>query len=224
MKSHNASKSGLLSSIKFGHFQLLAYFLSSIGMLTYFCIYVFGSKDVSFRINLHGILEIVLLLIRTINETTFGKIEFGDVLHHSSLVLCFLLVLNVASCKPYGWLICHMQILHCPLFLWYFGCRQNAFYESNKEIVTICKALFPPLWYFAVGYRCSIMVSSVFITIIAKESFVCLVVSAVFLLMLYLDSNWTSYFMGALNPISKVNPVLYVSTGIASGILSAFCL
>jgi len=226
--SKKTSHDGLLSFIKFGHFQLLSYFLSSVGMLAYFSLHltemVSNSWDVFFRVNLHGYLEILLLLIRTINEVIFGKIGFGDVLHHLSLVVCFMLVLNVASCKPYGWLICHMQALHCPLFFWYLGCRQNSFYESSKEISSICKALFPPLWYFAVGYRCSIMVSSVFISIIAMEYFVFSVVFPVFLLMLYLDSNWTSYFMGSLSPPSKVNPVWFISLGIASGILSAFYL
>lgn len=217
----------------FGDVQLLAYLLSCTGMLVYTCLYfrdaVLFQNDmygVGFRVFLHGTLELLLLLQRTVNEVIHGKIGVGDVGHHLSMVLTFYLVIYKQNCKPFGWVVCHMQILHYPMFLWYLGCRKNSFFENNYEISSFCKELFSPVWFFAVAYRSTILLSTLLICLVKSEYFVLSIVLPITLLMMYLDSNWTVYFI-AENlgwPRNGAIPIAFTTFGVVSGVLSAFIL
>ena len=216
---------------KFGDVQLLAYLFSCLGLLTYSFLFLLDAiysntgNDESFRVFLHGSLELVLLAQRTVNEIYHEKIGIGDYGHHFSMVLAFYLVIYVSSCKPFGWLVCHMQVLHYPMFLWYLGCRSNSYFESNKFVSSICKSLFPISWFFATGYRSTILLSSLIITIIDSQYFVFAILLPITVLMVHLDTNWTKYFMGTLGWPKWTNiPVVFTAVGILSGLLSAFIL
>ena len=217
----------------FGDVQLLAYFLSCTGMLIYTCLYLrdvfVNPKDiygVGFRVFFHGTLELILLLQRTVNEIIHGKIGIGDYGHHLSMVLTFFLVIYNENCKPFGWVVCHMQILHYPMFLWYLGCRQNAYLENNYSISSSCKVIFSPVWFFAVAYRSTTMLSTLLICLGKSEYFVFSVVLPITILMIYLDTNWTAYFIADNLGWPKNSAILVAFTiiGVVSGVLSAFIL
>lgn len=216
---------------RFGDCQLLAYFLSCVGMMGYFCSFCYeyrnnGNFDdtihVSNRAYFHGYLEILLLLLRTVNEVWFQKFDLGDVGHHLSMALCFYLVINVTSCIPFCWTVCHMQILHCPLFIWYLGCRQNALFETNRVVSEWCKRAFPLIWLFSVGYRASVMAASAWLALQGARFVALGVIVPVGALLLLLDARWSSYFLSLLGWPSASHSLPLLLLGVVSGLISAF--
>ena len=123
--------------------------------------------------------------------------------------------------RPYGWLVSHTQILHFPMALWYLACRRNAIF-SNTRIIQMSRRLFPKLWFSSIGYRFCIMSLSSFQTISGENGLVMVVVASIASLLVYLDFNWTKYFMGELRwPLKSTFEILSLySFGVIAGLVS----
>jgi hypothetical protein len=208
----------------FCELQLACYFISCLGMTLYFFHFISYVESINLRVKYHGTIEVIILLLRTINEVYYKKIAIGDVGHHLSLLLGFWAVCYVENCKVFGWLVCHMQVLHFPMTIWYTGCRQHAWLEHNPQISNICKSLFPVVWLLSVGYRICIMAVTFVKAASEANHIVCLIVFPVGLLMAYLDKNWTHYFLGLLTPLTGTAFFALVAAGVLGGLLTTLFL
>ena len=228
-------------------YQIYCYILSSICMFLYFLHFVISSfitndptsiyLSLEFRIFYHAMIEIIILVLRSINEFYYERWGFGDILHHVAhgLLTYYVLFTDPSLIRRYGWLLCQMQILHFPLVIWYYGCLKKP-YSVNIEINKICTFLFPFFWMFAVGYRFSVMFINVYITYISNVSFYIsynshylnIIISlASALLVSYLDYGWTKYFIGHHpnhKSLSYTQLFLYFTIGVISGYIVSFTM
>jgi hypothetical protein len=144
-------------------------------------------------------LQLVVLIGRWTNEVHFGKWSASDVVHHVGVCIGIYLVFCNQHCQPFAWLVCQLNTLHYPLFIWYFGCRKNC-YSTSVQVQNFCKNIFPPMWLAVSSYRLSCLVFSTFWAWWADGNTTAGVCGLVFTLVLgYLDKNWTEFFLQDLS-------------------------
>ena len=115
----------------FGEYQCLSYVLSCIGMVCYFCHFLLGYPT-SERALWAAAWEIFVLLLRTCNEAVHAKLDAPDILHHLAFLVGATVVYNGESDHEfYSYLLCHLQILHFPMVLWYMGCRRSSVFDDE---------------------------------------------------------------------------------------------
>lgn len=214
---------------EFGVIQLFWYVFSSLCMTLYSvhfaCSILFENKfELSERVLYHASFEVFILFGRYVNEIVYKRWGFLDLLHHSVFLYGTYLGFTVDSFKPYSWLLCHMQVLHYPMMLWYLGCKRGSF-SSEKKIIKYCKSIFPFLWLLSVSYRFSIMLCSSFMGFFAKNYVPSVVMLLFGLIMAYLDVGWTDYFLKTLNIVLSNSTKYFILTlGVVSGLFVSFCL
>lgn len=201
-RGDNAFESPAGSS--FGGYQLACYVASTLGMAVY-CVHWLAGRDLHARLVCQAAAEVVILLLRWANEYAHGKYEAGDIVHHLTFVVGALLAVYLRSFRPYAFLLCHMQILHPPLVLWYLGCRQNC-YSTSRGVMHVCSALFPSLMTAATAYRCTIMLRCVYAAATQRTQPVVAAVLAFFtVVLMWLDYRWNLYFNATLNEMAAKN-------------------
>lgn len=233
-------KPDIWSGKSFGMNQQRCYVLSVLGMVIYYChfflqfIFVSGLIQSSYafpvtdRIRYHSILEIIILALRWINEFYYGKWAAGDIAHHGVFALGMYLGFYQASFVPFAWLLCHMQILHFPMLLWYTGCRRNCI--SNEPIIqSTCRAVFPVWWMLSTSYRTTIMSISASAALSTRSYAPGVSITIFALILTYLDYQWTQYFFGfddgcLRRPLSRAAMIALYLFGVAWGWIVYFHL
>ncbi len=203
----------------FGTIQLFCYILS-VSCQVLYCIHYIWDYSSQQRIYYHLSSEVIILLIRFANEYYYGKLAFGDYMHHySHLFATYLITLNCF--EPFAYLLCHLQILHFPMLLWYYGVRQNC-YTSNKTVQKLCHQLFPLMWLFCMMYRITSGLGGFGIALreyvlfhnrfTFMEHMARMAVLLFFpITLLVLDINWSKYFF----PTMKYTLKLSLATALA---------
>jgi len=228
----------------FGYYQLWWFVLSILGLSLYFihyiCSVMVARSLLSFsydfpllhRTTADAILELLVLVGRGGNELYFGKWSGGDVVHHVGVFLGIYLVFYNEQCRPFAWLVCQLNTLHFPMFIWYFGCRKNCF-STSLSVQKLFKSIFPPLWLAVSSYRLSCLVFSTMWAWWAEGNITAGISGLIFALVLgYLDKNWTEFFLQELSidtikskgivwDFKDIN-VMY-SMGIIFGFMTVFC-
>lgn len=139
--------------------------------------------------------QLFVLVGRGGNEIYFGKWSAGDAVHHIGVILGTCLVFFNQHCKPFAWLVCQLNSLHYPMFIWYVGCRKNCF-STSLRVQSVCKSIFPPLWLMVSAYRLSCLMLSAGWAWWRHGNVTAGVSGAVFAVILgYLDKNWTDFFL-----------------------------
>lgn len=212
----------VIKIITFTHIQLLCYILSSIAMSCYTIHwYNFGKNYERTRILNHLIFEVVLVLIRFYNEIYFKRIDINDILHHSMFIFVVILIAYIEKFHKYCWLVCHMQILHYPLSLWYYSCRSKCI-STNTDIIIISKKIFSPLWLFSSYYRASIMLCTMIIAINTNNELASsIILSTSSMIFIYLDYEWTKIFLLKQN-CSRIIQLFASALGIFVGYIVTF--
>ena len=180
----------------FGYYQMLHYVVSSFGLACYFLHYLTG-RPLAERVFGHGTLELVLLLTRWANEAYFDKCGLGDVFHHLTMVVGYYLVFFVPSCADFGWAVCHMQILHGPMLVWYLGCRRGC-YATSETVTRRCVALFPVAWVASVAHRVAVLLAVAHGSRLQGNAVAAAAALCFGLVLSYLDVGWTAYFFSEL--------------------------
>lgn len=164
-KNDDDDSKNIWSGTAFGRYQLLWYILSSMGLSYYFCHWFLG-YDSKVRVFNHALAEVVILLGRWVNEYIYSKFGVEDILHHVVMIVGTGIVLFGPDVyKDRGYLVCHMEILHIPMMIWYLGCRRGALLESYPSAVSLSRTLFRPIWIFASIYRCTLMLGAAILAI-----------------------------------------------------------
>ena len=161
-------------------------------------------------------LQLFVLIGRGANELLYGKWTAGDVVHHAGVFIGIYLVFYNEQCKPFAWLVCQLNALHFPMFIWYFGCRKNCF-STSLQTQNWCKSVFPPLWLFVSSYRLSCLVFSTFWAWWAEDNTTAAVCGVLFGIILgYLDKNWTDFFFQDLRYYDRPSKSLQKARSILS--------
>lgn len=215
-------------SKNFGDIQVFFYLFSCMGMTLYFIHFLTSCYGVAIPINrpyTHGLLEVVLLVTRTMNEVYHDKIGLGDWGHHLAMVFGFYIVVSVESCMSYDWLICHMQVLHFPMLCWYFGCRKNSYLEKyfphSPDLKKYSIKLFPVIMIASAGYRAGLMVLSAWQAYIDGTYLALSIIITIGALLIYLDKGWTEYFLDLLGWPAFGTSASYYLCGVLGSIFSA---
>lgn len=203
---------------RFATCQLSCYLLSCIGLLFYLIHYLI-SQDHIFRVQICASWEIFLLVLRTLNEYLHSKLDSGDVLHHSSFIVGTTIVVLIPQHQDFGYLLCHMQILHIPMSLWYIGCRRNSV-SLSPPIRQLCRDFFPIVWSSSVTYRITIMLTAAG----SSRGYLSKIIVLFTIVLGYLDVTWTKYFYGEIG-VSAITPILVgIAIGLGLGIYSSYDL
>ena len=198
--------------------QLSCYIASCISMMCYACHFGSGFPTM-IRIHVHNACEIVLLVLRGLNEALHGKLDRNDIVHHSVFVVGSWIVFNVPDCASFGFLLSHMQCLHFPMVLWYAGCKRSLAKPRYSSFQQVCVATFPISWVFCVAYRATIMSFSLFSSLRHLPIYVSIIFFALLCMTTSIDHSWTSYFFSQLGRPSKAALALTTFSGAALGAL-----
>lgn len=202
-------------SSRFSRYQLSCYIISCFSMALYFLHFSLG-LPLPERVLAHKWCEIILILLRGLNEYIHGKFDRNDMLHHSTFLLGSWIVFNVSECEGFGFLLSHMQCLHFPMVIWYAGCRRIIGPEDSRQrtmLQAACAATFSPAWLLCVAYRATIMLS----TIITSAGMVSTLITAIFTLLFLsttgIDLSWSGYFFSILGRPSTASIAAAVIAG-----------
>lgn len=241
----------------FGRYQLYCYVLSVIVLLSYFVHFLFtGSAGLSERVMYDSYAELVILVIRMCvsyyllcynrqgtywlphvsfffrtNELYFDKLDVPTLFHHIVHFLGMYLGITTYLCPTCAsslWLLCHMQILHIPMFLWYYGCRINCVSKS-VSVCNRCRFSFPYAYMLSCGYRMSIMMGTTFKEYQASNYISFVSIGIFSCIMAYLDYEWMHYFLGdskgCLNwPLTTSTMIILHVSAVLVGLAVCFLL
>ena len=203
----------------FVFYQFSIFMLSVCGLIAYtvhWYLFVDGSDSRAFA---HIYIEIILVILRGLNESYGNKLVSTDIIHHSMFVLGAILCFSYEPFRAYTWLVCHMQCLHIPMALWYYGCRTTAIVplRMHKERATY-RNIFPPMWLLAVSYRVSLMCSTALNTFtINGDTQTAAIIALLGIIFASLDYYWTSMFLKQTGMDWVVTAVVLVCVGVAGG-------
>jgi hypothetical protein len=203
----------------FPRFQLSCYIVSCLSMASYFLHFSFGFS-LSARVVTHNCCELILLLLRAINEFIHGKLDRNDVLHHSSFLLGSWIVFNFSECARFGFLLSHMQCLHFPMTIWYAGCRRAGGYKESSHQMRIqatCAAIFSPAWIICVAYRSTIMLCTMILSAGTVGPSITAMFLVLFLITTSIDLSWSTYFFSILGRPSTESICLAMAAGCSLG-------
>jgi len=179
----------MASKNKYAKIQLAAFISSCISILLYWNKFLSTARATDF--------ESFLLVVRALNEMLSGHFDIFDALHHVCTLIGLFLLSTSQLFRPHAWLGIHMQILHFPMTIWYFGCRKDCAFPHLRRL---CKEPFRVAWLAAISYRASVL----FVTAIVQcmgaydghilVASTCLGFNAVFCV---LDVYWTRCFFSS---------------------------
>ena len=217
---------------RFGAYQCFCYFWSALALVCYFLHFLItGASGYSDRVIYDSYAELIILLIRMSNELYFNKLDIPTFVHHLIHFSGMYLGINVPFSETFGqslWLLCHMQILHFPMFLWYYGCRINCV-SNSKTICSFCKYFFPYTYMLSCGYRVCIMMCTSYTEYRASHLSVAVTFAVFSVILVRLDYEWMFYFLGkthgCLNwPLKTSTMFFLVAIGILVGFIVCFHL
>jgi hypothetical protein len=147
-------------------------------------------------------------------------------------LLGFYLVLNNPACIPFDWLVCHMQVLHIPMMFWYLGCRKNSYLETTtlvsaettKAVKQKCDVIFRLAIFPSSGFRFIIMFLSAYKAFATRDYWVAAIAFTINCLMVFLDWNWTIYFLDNIGWPSKLRCLGLFLIGLSLGVFNVMFL
>jgi hypothetical protein len=200
---------------KFAFIQMLFFLCSFFGLTCYFIHSTLGffynnkSKDpapfpLEYRVGLQNCVEVFVLLGRWVNEIVYQKYGIVDIAHHTATLIGAYFAFYNEQCLPFAYILSQTNILHVPMFIWYFGCKDGCFLTSDSITKKACTLSFPHIWTATSAYRVLLTFFAV-----AKASYdgkyiAASVIGVIGLLLLYLDINWQKFFFKKLYNKSRV--------------------
>jgi hypothetical protein len=200
-------------------YQFLIFALSVCGLCGYVFHWLLLAEYVGSRTSAHVYFEVVLVLLRGLNEGYGGRLAATDVLHHVVFVIGAILCFSYEPFRRYTWLVCHMQCLHVPMSLWYYGCRTAAIVPAgSRKLKSLCRNLFGPVWLLAVSYRVAIMGSTAMNAYIGHSDIEAAVTIGVLgAVFAGLDYYWTGLFFNQIGLNWILTAIFLVVIGVVSG-------
>jgi hypothetical protein len=141
---------------RFAFIQMLWYLCSFIGLSCYFIHSMLGyfydtNETKNFplkdRVGLQNRVEVFVLLGRWCNELWYSKYSGVDIAHHSATLFGAYVAFNVESCYEFQYILSQTNMLHVPMFIWYFGCKEGCYLTSSSSTSNLlkksCVTLFP---------------------------------------------------------------------------------
>ena len=208
-----------IKHVDFPRCQLSCYIVSCFSMFLYIFHFTLGLPLFE-RVKIHNRCEIILLVIRGINEYMHKKLDLNDVLHHGAFLLGSCIVFTNSECAQFGFLLSHMQCLHFPMTIWYGCCRRATNAQlgtAQLSFQTGCASLFCPMWILCVAYRATIMLNTLITSAGTVHAAISAVFFALFLITAGIDVSWSGYFFSVLGPPSPASITMAAVAGCALG-------
>mmetsp|Transcript_3477 Transcript_3477/g.6929 ORF Transcript_3477/g.6929 Transcript_3477/m.6929 type:complete len:241 (+) Transcript_3477:31-753(+) len=182
--------------LEFVPVQLSAFIVS----ITCIVLYGLGHISTSGQLNL----ELLLLVVRGLNEIAHSKFSSDDLVHHSSMAIAYVAV--TFRYHLHGWILVHMQGVHFCFGAYYVHKLITAMAKRQKDesaakrmdsARTLAYDTFRFLWLFCVGYRVALLTTQAFVQAVGEQPQWGASAIMIFFAPIIgsLDLYWTKYFI-----------------------------